>query len=133
MIFVKGHSIFHVEFSGKRLFDIITTLYLLVKYVPQYHLYNSDICVLFDVDKFFYSGGSIGRSYRGEFQRWQLFPIECEDKPILANQFSVSFINPSDPKILVLQVLNHIKILIILTLFLSSFNLRSRILEPFHD
>lgn len=33
--------------------------------------------------------GSIGRSYRGEFQRWQLFPRICEDKPILANQFSV--------------------------------------------
>ncbi|KAH9750589.1 non-lysosomal glucosylceramidase [Citrus sinensis] len=33
--------------------------------------------------------GSIGRSYRGEFQRWQIFPRECEDKPVLANQFSV--------------------------------------------
>ncbi|XLU58609.1 hypothetical protein S245_053257, partial [Arachis hypogaea] len=32
--------------------------------------------------------GSIGRSYRGEFQRWQLFPVKCEDKPVLANQFS---------------------------------------------
>ncbi|ESR44751.1 hypothetical protein CICLE_v10000199mg [Citrus x clementina] len=32
--------------------------------------------------------GSIGRSYRGEFQRWQIFPRECEDKPVLANQFS---------------------------------------------
>ncbi|XP_054803001.1 uncharacterized protein LOC129306418 isoform X1 [Prosopis cineraria] len=34
-------------------------------------------------------GGSIGRSYRGEFQRLQLFPRICEEKPILANQFSV--------------------------------------------
>ncbi|KAK4271058.1 hypothetical protein QN277_019806 [Acacia crassicarpa] len=34
-------------------------------------------------------GGSIGRSYKGEFQRWQLFPRVCEEKPILANQFSV--------------------------------------------
>ncbi|OAY39686.1 non-lysosomal glucosylceramidase isoform X1 [Manihot esculenta] len=33
--------------------------------------------------------GSIGRSYKGEFQRWQLFPRICEEKPILANQFSV--------------------------------------------
>ncbi|KAF7802268.1 non-lysosomal glucosylceramidase isoform X1 [Senna tora] len=33
--------------------------------------------------------GSIGRSYRGEFQRWQLFPVVCEEKPVLANQFSV--------------------------------------------
>ncbi|XP_041011954.1 non-lysosomal glucosylceramidase isoform X1 [Juglans microcarpa x Juglans regia] len=33
--------------------------------------------------------GSIGRSYRGEFQRWQLFPRICEEKPVLANQFSV--------------------------------------------
>lgn len=33
--------------------------------------------------------GSIGRSYKGEFQRWQLFPRTCEDKPVLANQFSV--------------------------------------------
>ncbi|XP_074294419.1 uncharacterized protein LOC141622273 [Silene latifolia] len=33
--------------------------------------------------------GSIGRSYKGEFQRWQLFARTCEDKPVLANQFSV--------------------------------------------
>uniref|UniRef100_A0A7N0UTS9 Non-lysosomal glucosylceramidase n=1 Tax=Kalanchoe fedtschenkoi TaxID=63787 RepID=A0A7N0UTS9_KALFE len=33
--------------------------------------------------------GSIGRSTSGEFQRWQLFPRICEDKPVLANQFSV--------------------------------------------
>ncbi|CAM8914689.1 unnamed protein product [Rhodiola kirilowii] len=33
--------------------------------------------------------GSIGRSYKGIFQRYQLFPTKCEDKPILANQFSV--------------------------------------------
>nr|XP_048335999.1 non-lysosomal glucosylceramidase isoform X1 [Ziziphus jujuba var. spinosa] len=33
--------------------------------------------------------GSIGRSYIGEFQRWQLFPRICEEKPVLANQFSV--------------------------------------------
>lgn len=37
-----------------------------------------------------YRSGSIGRSYKGEFQRWQLFPGACEDKPVLANQFSVS-------------------------------------------
>jgi hypothetical protein len=36
------------------------------------------------------SAGSIGRSYKGDFQRWQLFPGTCEDKPVLANQFSVS-------------------------------------------
>ncbi|KAJ8768107.1 hypothetical protein K2173_021047 [Erythroxylum novogranatense] len=41
--------------------------------------------------------GSIGRSYRGEFQRWQLFPRICEEKPILANQFSV-FISRSNGK-----------------------------------
>ncbi|TYI43384.1 hypothetical protein ES332_A01G166000v1 [Gossypium tomentosum] len=33
--------------------------------------------------------GSIGRSYKGEFQLWQLFPRICEDKPVLSNQFSV--------------------------------------------
>ncbi|KAJ7967972.1 Non-lysosomal glucosylceramidase [Quillaja saponaria] len=33
--------------------------------------------------------GSIGRSYQGEFQRLQLFPRICEEKPVLANQFSV--------------------------------------------
>lgn len=38
------------------------------------------------------SAGSIGRSYRGEFQRYQLFPRVCEDSPVLANQFSVSFV-----------------------------------------
>ncbi|CAN8253546.1 unnamed protein product [Cochlearia groenlandica] len=32
--------------------------------------------------------GSIGRSFKGEFQRWQLFPPKCEDGPVLANQFS---------------------------------------------
>ncbi|CAL9041064.1 unnamed protein product [Musa banksii] len=41
--------------------------------------------------------GSIGRSYRGDFQRWQLFPGVCEDKSVLANQFSV-FISRSDGK-----------------------------------
>ncbi|KAK1299777.1 hypothetical protein QJS10_CPB13g01134 [Acorus calamus] len=41
--------------------------------------------------------GSIGRSYRGEFQRWQLFPGICEEKPILANQFSV-FVSRSNDK-----------------------------------
>lgn len=38
-----------------------------------------------------FSAGSIGRSYRGEFQRFQLFPTKYEDVPVLANQFSVSF------------------------------------------
>ncbi|PQM42259.1 non-lysosomal glucosylceramidase [Prunus yedoensis var. nudiflora] len=33
--------------------------------------------------------GSIGRSYSGEFQRWQLFPGKLEEKPVLADQFSV--------------------------------------------
>ncbi|CAN6720027.1 unnamed protein product [Malus baccata var. baccata] len=33
--------------------------------------------------------GSIGRSYSGDFQRWQLFPGRCEEKPVLADQFSV--------------------------------------------
>ncbi|XVE48524.1 hypothetical protein DITRI_Ditri01bG0008700 [Diplodiscus trichospermus] len=41
--------------------------------------------------------GSIGRSYKGEFQRWQLFPRICEDKPVLANQFSV-FVSRSSGK-----------------------------------
>lgn len=36
------------------------------------------------------SAGSIGRSYTGSFQRWQLFPGMREDKPVPANQFSVS-------------------------------------------
>ncbi|KAK8971309.1 hypothetical protein KSP40_PGU005733 [Platanthera guangdongensis] len=39
--------------------------------------------------------GSIGRSYKGDFQRWQLFPGVCEAKPVLANQFSV-FISRQD-------------------------------------
>ncbi|ONK57752.1 uncharacterized protein A4U43_C09F3730 [Asparagus officinalis] len=41
--------------------------------------------------------GSIGRSYRGDFQRWQLFPGVREDKSVLANQFSV-FVSRSDGK-----------------------------------
>ncbi|KAK7376392.1 hypothetical protein VNO78_34677 [Psophocarpus tetragonolobus] len=40
--------------------------------------------------------GSIGRSFRGEFQRWQLFPVICEGKPVLANQFSVIYKNPDN-------------------------------------
>lgn len=40
-----------------------------------------------------FSAGSIGRSYKGEFLRWQLFPRTCEDKPVLANQFSVSMMS----------------------------------------
>ncbi|KAI3856251.1 hypothetical protein MKX03_036375 [Papaver bracteatum] len=41
--------------------------------------------------------GSIGRSYKGEFQRFQLFPAVCEDEPVLANQFSV-FVSRSNGK-----------------------------------
>ncbi|KAL3845703.1 hypothetical protein ACJIZ3_003106 [Penstemon smallii] len=39
--------------------------------------------------------GSIGRSFKGEFQRFQLFPRVCEDTPILANQFSVFVSRPN--------------------------------------
>ncbi|KAJ3671584.1 hypothetical protein LUZ60_007663 [Juncus effusus] len=39
--------------------------------------------------------GSIGRSYKGDFQRWQFFPGVCEDKPIPANQFS-AFVSRKD-------------------------------------
>ncbi|XP_057976381.1 uncharacterized protein LOC131163709 isoform X2 [Malania oleifera] len=42
--------------------------------------------------------GSIGRSYKGEFQRWQIFPRMCEEKPILANQFSVFVSRPNGEK-----------------------------------
>ncbi|XP_009760228.1 uncharacterized protein [Nicotiana sylvestris] len=42
--------------------------------------------------------GSIGRSLRGEFQRFQLFPRKCEDTPILANQFSVFISRPNGEK-----------------------------------
>ncbi|KAE9602071.1 putative glucosylceramidase [Lupinus albus] len=43
--------------------------------------------------------GSIGRSYRGEFQRWQLIPLKCEEKPVLANQFSVFVSRPNGEKL----------------------------------
>lgn len=42
--------------------------------------------------------GSIGRSYKGEFLRWQLFPRICEDRPVLANQFSVFVSRPNGEK-----------------------------------
>ncbi|GAV69779.1 DUF608 domain-containing protein/GBA2_N domain-containing protein [Cephalotus follicularis] len=42
--------------------------------------------------------GSIGRSYRGEFQHLKLFPRICEDTPILANQFSVFVSRPNGKK-----------------------------------
>ncbi|XP_059651106.1 uncharacterized protein LOC132298754 [Cornus florida] len=42
--------------------------------------------------------GSIGRSYKGEFLRWQLFPRICEENPVLANQFSVFVSRPTGEK-----------------------------------
>ena len=42
-----------------------------------------------------FSSGSIGRSYRGYFQHFQIFPALYEEKPILANQFSVTILNSS--------------------------------------
>ncbi|GER29230.1 non-lysosomal glucosylceramidase [Striga asiatica] len=42
--------------------------------------------------------GSIGRSCKGEFLRWQLFPRMCEDKPVLSNQFSVFVSRPDGSK-----------------------------------
>ncbi|KAL3620800.1 hypothetical protein CASFOL_035712 [Castilleja foliolosa] len=42
--------------------------------------------------------GSIGRSCKGEFMRWQLFPRVCEEKPVLSNQFSVFVSRPSGEK-----------------------------------
>uniref|UniRef100_J3MPR4 Non-lysosomal glucosylceramidase n=1 Tax=Oryza brachyantha TaxID=4533 RepID=J3MPR4_ORYBR len=41
--------------------------------------------------------GSIGRSYKGYFQHFQIFPRIYEEKPILANQFS-AFISRPDGK-----------------------------------
>ncbi|KAM3191210.1 hypothetical protein ACQJBY_068876 [Aegilops geniculata] len=38
--------------------------------------------------------GSIGRSYRGYFQQFQIFPRIYEEKPILANQFSAFVSRP---------------------------------------
>lgn len=42
--------------------------------------------------------GSIGRSYRGEFQHFRLFPGICEEGPVLANQFSAFVSRPSGEK-----------------------------------
>uniref|UniRef100_A0A251T9P5 Non-lysosomal glucosylceramidase n=3 Tax=Helianthus annuus TaxID=4232 RepID=A0A251T9P5_HELAN len=42
--------------------------------------------------------GSIGRTFQGEFLRWQLFPKICEDKPVVANQFSVFISRPDGKK-----------------------------------
>ncbi|KAF6159702.1 hypothetical protein GIB67_029960 [Kingdonia uniflora] len=42
--------------------------------------------------------GSIGRSYKGEFQRWQLFPAICEEKTVSANQFSIFVSRPNGKK-----------------------------------
>ncbi|CAL9242910.1 unnamed protein product [Arabidopsis halleri] len=41
--------------------------------------------------------GSIGRSFQGEFQRWQLFPPKCEYEPVLPNQFS-AFVSRANGK-----------------------------------
>ncbi|CAO2205518.1 unnamed protein product [Urochloa humidicola] len=42
--------------------------------------------------------GSIGRSYRGYFQQFQIFPVTNEEKPILANQFSAFISRPNGNK-----------------------------------
>ncbi|KAL9659008.1 hypothetical protein QQ045_028267 [Rhodiola kirilowii] len=42
--------------------------------------------------------GIIGRSMSGKFQRWQLFPQICEDKPVFATQFSVFVSRPIGEK-----------------------------------
>ncbi|GAB4849167.1 hypothetical protein Ancab_003977 [Ancistrocladus abbreviatus] len=42
--------------------------------------------------------GSIGRSYKGDFRRWQLSPGRCEGRPVLANQFSVFVSRPNGEK-----------------------------------
>ncbi|KAL4556197.1 hypothetical protein LXL04_038840 [Taraxacum kok-saghyz] len=42
--------------------------------------------------------GSIGRTYIGEFLRWQLFPKTYEGKPVLANQFSIFVSRPNGDK-----------------------------------
>ncbi|KAG5229360.1 non-lysosomal glucosylceramidase [Salix suchowensis] len=42
------------------------------------------------------ASGSIGRSYKGEFHCWQLFP-KVQEKPVLANQFSI-FVSRSNGK-----------------------------------
>ncbi|XP_050917822.1 uncharacterized protein LOC127135048 [Lathyrus oleraceus] len=42
--------------------------------------------------------GSIGRSFKGDFQRLQLFPLACQDKPVLANQFSLFVSRPNGEK-----------------------------------
>nr|XP_033514489.1 uncharacterized protein LOC104105856 [Nicotiana tomentosiformis] len=48
--------------------------------------FSDPTCHLWD----YIGAGSIGRSFKGEFLRWQRFPRICEDTPVLANHFSVS-------------------------------------------
>ncbi|KAJ8760444.1 hypothetical protein K2173_015111 [Erythroxylum novogranatense] len=43
--------------------------------------------------------GSIGRSYKGEFQFFRVFPIVCEENPVLANQFSVFVSRPNGKEV----------------------------------
>ncbi|CAN0928035.1 Non-lysosomal glucosylceramidase [Linum grandiflorum] len=42
--------------------------------------------------------GSIGRSYKGEFQHFKLLPLVHEEKPVLANQFSAFVSRPNGSK-----------------------------------
>ncbi|KAK8934626.1 hypothetical protein KSP39_PZI014350 [Platanthera zijinensis] len=55
--------------------------------------------------------GSIGRSFKGDFNRWQLFPGVCETEAVSANQFSVfvsrqggkrssTVLSPGNPEVL---------------------------------
>ncbi|KAF2290445.1 hypothetical protein GH714_013213 [Hevea brasiliensis] len=42
--------------------------------------------------------GSIGRSYKGQFQFFKLFPLICGESPVFANQFSVFVSRPNGKK-----------------------------------
>lgn len=65
----------------------------------QFSIANLRSCLeilLINQTELFYSAGSIGRSYKGEFQQFKLFPKVCEEAPILTNQFSVSVLSCPD-------------------------------------
>ncbi|KAJ4830580.1 hypothetical protein Tsubulata_029831 [Turnera subulata] len=51
------------------------------------------------IQEYEFSAGSIGRSYKGEFQHFKLFPKVWEESPILENQFSVFVSRASGEKV----------------------------------
>lgn len=101
----KGCELSHFKPSFREMLDLVPLGIRLMRHLIQEASKGRDVIINPTKKHFTTSSqgvplggigaGSIGRSYTGDFQRWQLFPGVREDKPVLSNQFSV-FISRSD-------------------------------------